>query len=105
MTSCSSSDVVKTTTDAGATAKVDASVPDAAAPAANTAADAKAIEACCASLAAESKKPTPHSNKYKSASAVCGGIAAQVKKGNANAASARTTIRAQLQGVPVPGGC
>jgi len=104
----------KTPTDAGAQPKdagttkdagsADAAV-DAGKPASNPAADAKAIEACCGALATEAKKPGPHSNKYKSAAAVCSGIAASVKKGAADAASARTTIRAQLQGVPVPGGC
>lgn len=104
----------KVTLDAGVQLKdagtvKDASVADAAAdaakPASNSAADAKAVEACCAALAAESKKTGPHTNKYKSAAAVCSGIAASVKKGAADATSARTTIRAQLTGVPIPGGC
>ncbi len=84
--------------------RADAAV-DAGKPAGNSAADAKAVEACCGALAAESKKTGPNSNKYKSAAAVCSGIAASVKKGVADAASAKTTIRAQLTGVPIPGGC
>lgn len=64
-----------------------------------------AIRRCCNALAAAAKKPGLNHNKYQAAAAVCSGIAAQAKKGNANPSAARTTIRAQLQGVPVPGGC
>jgi hypothetical protein len=63
------------------------------------------IQRCCNALAAAAKKPGLKHNRYQAAAAVCSGIAAQAKKGNANPAAARTTIRAQLQGVPVPGGC
>jgi hypothetical protein len=87
-------------------AKVDAGKPDAAtAPPANTAADYKAIMACCGALANEAKKPGLKQNQYKSAAGVCGGIAQRVKSGQANAAAARTLIRAQLAGAPVPGSC
>lgn len=65
----------------------------------------QSIQRCCNALAAAAKKPGLKHNQYKSAAAVCAGIAAQAKKGAANAAAARTTIRAQLHGVPVPGGC
>jgi len=85
-------------TDAGTTA-------DAGRLSSTSAADAQAISACCGKLNAEAAKGGMNANKYKSAAAVCGGIAQSVKSGKANAASARTMIRAQLQGVPVPGGC
>jgi hypothetical protein len=44
-------------------------------------------------------------DRYSAASSVCKRLAGLVKDGTANAASARTTLRAQLQGVPIPGGC
>jgi hypothetical protein len=105
---------VATPTKVTVVTKLDASVPkDAGAkdsgstvqPATNTAADYKSIMACCNSLANEAKKPGLKQNQYKTAAGVCGGIAQKVKSGSANAAAARTLIRAQLAGAPVPGAC
>ncbi len=98
------------TAEASAAAAAPAPTPSASAPATTTVKHAvnagyQSIQRCCNALAAGAKKPGPQHNKYQAAAAVCSGIAAQVKKGAANATSARTTIRAQLQGVPVPGGC
>ena len=81
--------------------------PDAGAPVAAKGDDAgfKSIMGCCGALGGEAKKPGMNKNRYSAAASVCGGIAQSVKTGKANAAAARTTIRAQLQGVPVPSGC
>lgn len=107
------SSVTPTPTKVAVVTKLDASVPDSGAkdaggtvqPATNTAADYKAIMNCCGALANAAKKPGMKQNQYKSAAGVCGGIAQKVKSGAANAAAARTLIRAQLAGAPVPGGC
>ena len=63
------------------------------------------IQRCCNALAAEAKKDGRGKNQYSAASAVCTGLAQKVKTGAATAAGAKTTLRAQLQGVPMPGGC
>ena len=65
----------------------------------------QSLSRCCGALAARAKKKDRNTNKYSAASAVCSGLAQQVKKGKANLSAARTTLRAQLQGVPIPGGC
>lgn len=96
----SSADETADTSDAGDAE--DAGEPEKKKVAVNPAAS---VQACCNALNAAAKKPGMTQNKYKAAAAVCSGIAARVKKGAANAASARTTIRAQLQGVPIPSGC
>jgi hypothetical protein len=64
-----------------------------------------AIQRCCNALAAAAKKEGRTKNQYTAASAVCTGLAQKVKTGAATAAGAKTTLRAQLQGVPMPGGC
>ncbi len=79
--------------------------PSASAPAPNTAASYSEIQRCCSALSAEAQNPGMNQNKYKAASATCAGIAQAVKAGKADAASAKTTIRAQLHGVPIPPGC
>lgn len=107
------SSVAPTPTKVTVVTKLDAGVKDAGVkdagggvqPATNTAADYKAIMNCCGALANEAKKPGMKQNQYKSAAGVCGGIAQKVKSGSANAAAARTLIRAQLAGAAVPGGC
>jgi hypothetical protein len=105
---------IPTPTKVTVVTKVDASVPKDAGtkdsgstvqPATNTAADYKAIMNCCSALANEAKKPGLKQNQYKTAAGVCGGIAQKVKSGTANAGAARTLIRAQLAGAPVPGSC
>ena len=63
------------------------------------------IQRCCNALAAEAKKDGRGKNQYSAASAVCTGLAQKVKTGAATVAGAKTTLRAQLQGVPMPGGC
>jgi hypothetical protein len=106
------SSVAPTPTKVTVVTKLDAGVKDAGAkdagvvqPATNTAADYKAIMNCCSALANEAKKPGIKQNQYKAAAGVCGGIAQKVKSGSANAGAARTLIRAQLAGAPVPGAC
>jgi hypothetical protein len=106
----------KTTTTTKVTPKPSASVatkpppsasaaPSASAPPPSTAASYAAINACCGALNAEAKKGGLNGNKYTAAAATCHGIAQQVKSGKADPAAAKTTIRAQLQGVPVPAAC
>jgi len=56
-------------------------------------------------LSAAAKKGGNSKNQYTAAAAVCKGLDAQIKKGSANLASARVTLRAQLAGAPVPNGC
>jgi hypothetical protein len=108
------SSVAPTPTKVTVVTRLDASVPKDAGtkdagstvqPATNTAADYKSIMACCNALANEAKKPGLKQNQYKTAAGVCGGIAQKVKGGSANAGAARTLIRAQLAGAPVPGSC
>jgi hypothetical protein len=94
------------TTTATATAKTPK--PDAGAPPPKTADNSaayKSVMACCGALSSAAKKDPKTQNKYTAAAAVCSGIAQQVKKGAADASAARTLIRAQLHGVPVPGAC
>ncbi len=70
-----------------------------------SAADLKAIQACCNAIDAESKKTGPNQPKYKTASGLCVQIHQRVKDGKVDAASARPMIRAQLAGAQVPAGC
>jgi hypothetical protein len=79
--------------------------PSASAPPPNTTASYNEIQRCCGALSAEAKKPGLSQNQYKAAAATCGGIAQQVKAGKADAAAAKTLIRAQLHGVAIPPGC
>ncbi len=94
---------VVTKKDAGTV--LDAGAAKDAGPPPNTAADYKKTQACCNALSGEAKKGGLNANRYTSAAAVCNGIAQRVKNGSANAAAAKTLIRAQLQGIPVPGSC
>ncbi len=91
---------------APATTEAPAPVP---APPAATSAVAKPIAPsltpCCTALAAAAKKGGAHAARYQSAATVCQGLATAVKKGLAAYAGARTTLRAQLQSVPIPAGC
>jgi hypothetical protein len=64
-----------------------------------------AVIACCRALSAEAEKSGPAQAKYTTAAAVCAGIARQVKQGSADQSAARSLIRAQLQGVALPGVC
>lgn len=79
--------------------------PSASAKPSATSTEAAAILKCCSALDAAAQKDNLHKSRYSSASAVCKGLAAQVKSGAANPTSVKTTLRAQLQGVPIPGGC
>jgi hypothetical protein len=63
------------------------------------------IKGCCAALARQAAQAEKHVNRYKAAAAVCSGLAQSVNAGTASAGAARTTLRAQLQGIPIPGGC
>jgi hypothetical protein len=63
------------------------------------------IKGCCAALARAATTAEKHVNRYKAAAAVCNGLAQSVNAGTASAGAARTTLRAQLQGIPIPGGC
>jgi hypothetical protein len=63
------------------------------------------IARCCNALKSAADQRGDSASKYTVAAAVCSGIARQVKKGGADPSSARTLIRAQLQGVSVPAGC
>jgi len=65
----------------------------------------KQIQTCCAAIGAAAKQPGKNQTKYSSAATTCQALAASVKAGKTNAASAPTLIRAQLQGVPLPAGC
>jgi hypothetical protein len=66
---------------------------------------AASIQRCCTALDGAAEKGGLTKNQYAAASSVCKRLAGMVKEGSANAASVRTTLRAQLQGVPLPGGC
>ena len=90
---------------AATTAAQKLTTPDAGAAPKGDEAGYKALMACCGALNAEVKKASQYKNKYTAAAAACIGIAQSVKKGAANAASAKTTIHAQLVGAPVPHGC
>ena len=65
------------------------------------------VQSCCSALLAASTNPNSgHAkNKYAAAATTCAGLEQAIKTGKANAAAARVTLRAQLVGVPVPGGC
>ena len=66
---------------------------------------AASIKGCCAALGRAAAAAEKHVNRYKAAAAVCNGLAQSVNAGTASPAAARTTLRAQLQGIPIPGGC
>lgn len=85
-----------------ATASDAAAASDAGKKAANPGAS---IKGCCAALARAAANAEKHVNRYKAAAAVCNGLAQSVNAGTASAGAARTTLRAQLQGIPIPGGC
>ena len=59
----------------------------------------------CPGLGSEAAKGGLTANKYKSATAICNQIAVKVKAGSVNESAARTLIRAQVQGVKIPGAC
>jgi hypothetical protein len=63
------------------------------------------IKGCCAALAKATGDTVQATNRYKSAAAVCNGLAQSVNAGTATPGAARLTLRAQLQGLRVPGGC
>lgn len=65
------------------------------------------VDACCSALAAlgRSGKDAAVKSKAKTASMVCSGIAKRVTSGETTRASALTSVRAQLAGVPIPGEC
>lgn len=63
------------------------------------------IKGCCAALAKAAATSEKHVSRYKAAAAVCNGLAQSVNAGTASAGAARTTLRAQLQNIPIPGGC
>jgi hypothetical protein len=63
------------------------------------------LTACCASLAAAIKKGGSAKNQYTAAEAVCTGLNTAIKSGKATLANAKVTLKAQLNGVPVPSGC
>lgn len=65
----------------------------------------QSIKGCCAALAKAAQGDALHAPRYKAAAAVCAGLVKSVNSGAANLNSARTTLRAQLQGIPIPGGC
>jgi hypothetical protein len=65
------------------------------------------VQACCNALSAASANPkSGHAkNKYASAATTCAALEQAIKTGKATMAGATLTLRAQLIGVPVPGGC
>ena len=63
------------------------------------------VQSCCAALGSEAAKGGLTANKYKSATAICNQIAVKVKAGSVNESAALTLIRAQVQGVKIPGAC
>jgi len=65
------------------------------------------ISGCCSALKSEAAKAAAADKPtYASAAAVCDGLAASVKKGAIPAASAKRTVRAQLQRArSIPGAC
>jgi hypothetical protein len=88
--------------DAAAAAIGDAAAADAGKKAASPGAS---IKGCCAALSRAAAAAEKHVNRYKAAAAVCNGLAQSVNAGTASPAAARTTLRAQLQGVSIPAGC
>lgn len=66
---------------------------------------AVSIQRCCSALARAAKSDTKNKNRYDAARTVCVGLAQQVKVGKAEINATMTTLRAQLQGVPLPNGC
>jgi hypothetical protein len=65
------------------------------------------VQACCTALAEAAKKSSKpkEQQRYGSAASVCAGLEKALKSGRANLAATKVTLRAQLAGVPVPGGC
>lgn len=62
------------------------------------------IDSCCAALS-HAGKTKAEKDKAATAAKVCTGVAALVKSGKSQRASALTTIRAQLGGIEVPAEC
>ena len=65
------------------------------------------IDGCCAALTSFSQATKNKSDRDKATQAakICNGIAALVKSGKTQRASAMASIKAQLSGIPAPAEC
>lgn len=87
-----------------ADAAVEAAAPKPTAPSPNA---VNSLKSCCAALgSAGAKASMPDKTSYGSAAAVCNSLIPSVQSGRSTAASAKRTVRAQLQRVKsIPGAC